>query len=393
MDIEVTLLPKQIELLNSEEPFTCMLGGLGSSKTHALVVWIVDEMVGYPGSYGALASRTYPQLMKSTVRELLKYCAGLGIDATLNRGSNTITIGTSVLNLLTLDINPNLQKGPEYDFIAIDEADSVSLESYERLADRAGRTGRGKVRLACNPVSPGHWIAKQFSIEPLPGHKLIRMTTYDNKFLSPEYIRRLESRYPKGTIQHRRWMLADFVTNEGVVYPEFNEDCIFDDEPTILYPASSVDLGTRDPTVILAGGLDILGNLIIRHEWYASEVAPSDRMPHFRELCHGPTFIDHEPDWLLELQKAGIHAMYATKDVLPGIEMVRDRFRTGTIKIHRSCTNLITELYNYTWSTADTEKPDHKFSHAPDALRYLTVGMDIGDASDTIDTLDRYIRS
>lgn len=390
MDIEVKLLPKQLEFLNAPEPDVLLSGGLGSAKTRALCVFIVDEMLAYE-AFGALASKSYPQLIKATVNELLKYCRELGLDAIWNRGSNTIRIGKSVLNLISLDIPADQLKGPEYSFVAIDEADCVSEEHYLRLSDRARRPGgSNKVRLAANPVSPGHWLAKHY----LNGNgRLIKTTTYDNKFLPAGYIERLEKRYPRGSIGHRRWMLADFVAQEGQVYPEFNEDCIFDDEPTILYPASSVDLGTRDPTVILAGGLDILGNLIIRHEWYASEVAPSDRMPHFRELCHGPTFIDHEPDWLLELQKAGIHAMYATKDVLPGIEMVRDRFRTGTIKIHRSCTNLITELYNYTWSTADTEKPDHKFSHAPDALRYLTVGMDMGDASDTIDTLDRYIRS
>ena len=59
--------------------------------------------------------------------------------------------------------------------------------------------------------------------------------------------------------------------------------------------------------------------------------------------------------------------------------MVRWRMRTGRLKIVRSaCIDLVKELglYTYDPQKPEEERPLKKHDHAPDALRYLIVGLD-----------------
>ena len=82
-----------------------------------------------------------------------------------------------------------------------------------------------------------------------------------------------------------------------------------------------------------------------------------------------------------ELNNGGHHVspcVHLGRDpILDGIDKVSDRIRTGRLKIHRSCQNLLREAGLYVFDPK-TGKPVDADNHAMDALRYLVVGTDRG---------------
>jgi hypothetical protein len=68
-----------------------------------------------------------------------------------------------------------------------------------------------------------------------------------------------------------------------------------------------------------------------------------------------------------------ISTIKAKKDVLPGIAYVQSLLETGRLKISAECVEVLKALDQYQWDKNEAlirEKPEHKYSHIPDAIRY-----------------------
>ena len=115
----------------------------------------------------------------------------------------------------------------------------------------------------CNPESPSHFV-KQFIDNPSMAGLIYskQFTIYDNTFLSPDFIDRLERAY-RGTIYFDKWILGKWVKAEGLVFPLFKRSEHFLTEkeyaekynPEGLYYPSFVIFGvdgatTNDSTAI-----------------------------------------------------------------------------------------------------------------------------------------------
>lgn len=380
--LKTKVLKWQAEALQDDSQYLCILGGLGSAKTRFIAQFLVEECRLYPGARCLLAAQTYPLLMEAAFFELKKYLAELSIAYKWNENRKILTFSNnSIIKLQTLDVNEDELRGPEWSCIVVDEAAQIKESTYTTLIDRARyKIGSRKIRILSNSkdVSPAHWIAKFYQTNPRANHKLKTVTTYMNrKNLPPDYIPNLERRYPPGSQLHKRWMLGEIIGMEGVIYPEFNQSFIFKDIPKFVAELSGVDWGVHDPFVILNAGIDYKGNLYIYDEFYQAELAPSQYYPELERRCrNGPVFIDHSAREMAEMTMRNFNVHYAEKEVLTGIEVVRNRFTSKSVFIHESCVNTINSLYQYAWSTGTKEKPEHKFSHAPDALRYLIMGVD-----------------
>ena len=73
MDINLQLLSHQQELLESTKKNVVMLGGIGSAKTHALVLFVLDMVSKYPDARHMICANTYTQLMNATVEALVGF--------------------------------------------------------------------------------------------------------------------------------------------------------------------------------------------------------------------------------------------------------------------------------------------------------------------------------
>lgn len=202
------ILPSQKELLESNERIIAMIGGFGSSKTLGACVLGHLLSMSIPGNMGLVCRRSLPKLHDSTERMFLEVLqrSGVGFQTREMRdgwpGRVIYSNGSEVAFRETKDIGRFL--GPEYGWFFIDEAQEEPERTFRDLLGRL-RLPRARLylrgMLATNPPSQIHWIAKLF---PQPGtnkqtvkvrgkqvsisYRMIRSSTYDNPFLSHEYV-------------------------------------------------------------------------------------------------------------------------------------------------------------------------------------------------------------
>jgi|GEM_PF-4905227 len=383
---DVVLLDYQFVSLQDDHQFLLWHGGRGSGKSHTLVQDLYNCCVRFPLGKFSLVCNDHVQLRDSTHETLISYLFDIGCPFKYQKVDKIITLPNySTIHELTFEKDKTSLKGAEWDGVFIDEGDgkNTTEEKFDYLVDSCrGQIGDRRIRVACNPVPPGHFLGERFFIKPRPGHIGYKVSTYMNaENLPPDYIRNLENKYPPGTDEHRRWLLGELVTLSGAIYKMFGPDHIVrpGDIPSLDAFCYGQDLGVHDPHVLLEGGVDNQGTLYITKEYYRAGMDIVEHLPNLKRMYRSgwPVFSDHSATQHSIMARDGFNMVKASKDVSAGIQKVQARFHAKTIKISSDCQNLIRELYNYCWRDgAKNEEPDHKFSHSPDALRYLVMGVD-----------------
>lgn len=292
--------------------------------------------------------------------------------------------------------NPDRVLSSERDIIFVNQAEELDLDEWETLSTRTtGRAGNmpGAFLMGdCNPSSQYHWI-----IERARAGRLIKVDSRheDNPRLYDQASGELtpEGHVSMSVLQTltgtRRQRLLDglWVQAEGIVYSEFSEDNVTDAEPDLEKPIElAVDDGYVDPRAILfvqRTGTEILVFDEIYHSRHLPEVCVGEVV----DRCEAnkwpiPEIAVGSPE-AVELKerfrKADIPYRKMVHPVVEGIQAVRSLICDGnkyrTLKIHRRCSNLLSEItegYRYpeTGTRRDDEKPVDGNDHACDALRY-----------------------
>lgn len=386
--VEIKLLDYQAEALRDESSDILLHGGRGSAKSHSLVMMLYNACVKYPGGNFALACNDYEQLRDSTRETWLKWLGMIGCPAHHHKVDKIFTMPNgSRVHELTLNKDKTSLKGPEWDGLFFDEADGrqTTEEKFDYLIDCCrGKIGDRRVRVACNPVSHGHFLAKRFFINPQPGHKGYMVSTYMNRANLPDdYIPRMEAKYPPGSDEHKRWMMGELVTLAGAVYKMWGQHLIVKPEDVPSNANMYVygqDLGVNDPHVLLEGRMGTNGILYITQEYYKAGMDIVEHLPYLKSMyAQGPVYSDHSATQHSIMLREGFQMVKAMKDVHPGIQMVANRMLLGGVRVSTNCPNLINELYLYCWKdlpNSPREEPEHKHSHSVDAARYMIAGLD-----------------
>ncbi|KKK93644.1 hypothetical protein LCGC14_2690840, partial [marine sediment metagenome] len=181
--VDVILLPYQEESLQSLEQFILWHGGRGSGKSRTLTMDLYNTACLFPGGKFALVCNDLVQLRESTHADLVNYLDSIGCLYRWQDQKKILTLPNgSTIHELTFEKDKTALKGAEWDGIFIDEADgrNTTEEKFDYLIDCArGKIGDRRIRVACNPVSHGHFLAKRFFINPHLGHIGYEVTTYD----------------------------------------------------------------------------------------------------------------------------------------------------------------------------------------------------------------------
>lgn len=212
----------------------------------------------------------------------------------------------------------------------------------------------------------------------------VRASVFDNKILlerNPEYLGALQS-LPR--VEQARLLDGDWdVRREGLCYPGL-ADCVCDFDPAALAGTrcGGIDYGWNHPFCALGAVLDHDDVLWVWFEHYHSfmtlpqhaAVLPSDGTLWWADPAR--------PESTAELIAGGHQARpcvhLGQKPLLDGIDRVTERVRTGRLRVHRRCQNLLREAGLYAFGPDG--KPVDADNHAPDALRYLVTGTDRGRA-------------
>jgi phage terminase large subunit len=364
------------KILTLRHRLRILQGGSSAGKTVAVLLILIDRAQIEKDKVFSVVSETIPHLKKGAIRDFLAIMEGHGYynDARWNRTDFIYTFENgSKLEFFSAD-SPDKVRGPRRNVLFINEANNISYETYTQLAIRTSE----EIYIDYNPVSE-FWVHEEIidkrdkdTGEPLVEHDFLILTYKDNEGLPESVVKELESRrtnlswwkvYGEGQLGGA----------EGVIYPRWRQiDSIPEGARLERY---GLDFGyTNDPTVIVAvyyyNQGYILDEILFQKGVSNKQIADTLLAQEHKAIVVADSA---EPKSIDEIRSYGVNMIPAVKgqgSVLQGIQIVQDQ----DISVTKRSTNVIKANKNYVWETdmdgKPTNKPDHFWSDAMDAVRY-----------------------
>jgi phage terminase large subunit len=427
-------LEKQLAFHDSPAKFRLYAGGVGSGKSICGVAESIQQSLDYPQNYGLIARKTYPELEKSSWKELLDFPVEADgkslrfIDSPLvvsyNKQKREVTLfnGSVIAGAAFEDDGfDKFAKGLNLGWLYVDELTEIAETMWDGLINlrlrrkvpckQCGVIPAGRITVcpkcriptidhcAWGTTNPeGHdWVWKKWVVTDNKKYWYIQATSDENPHLSQDYLDGL-AEMPEEW--QKRYRFGSFDVFAGLIYKDFQ------DRPPHVIEAFdipkwwnrfvTIDYGYRNPTGVLWGAVSDDGRLVIYDEFYASGKLISEvstiiktkndqRQEHIqlylidpscsaRDGKTGRSVIDEYSDY-------GIYCYPANNDVRAGINRVSEYLKIkdgkSKLQIFKNCVNLRTELQTYRWkdlrpgaSQDEPERPLKKNDHLVDPLRY-----------------------
>lgn len=291
-------------------------------------------------------------------------------------------------------------RGQNFDFIVIDEIAMMRnfWMHWQEIIRPTLTDRKGHVLFISTPKGFNHFYDLYNEEEKDKDYKSFHYTSYDNPHLPLDELEKAKEELTEDRFAQE--YLADFRKTEGLVYKEFNRSRhLFTDKtklPDFIKTVIAVDFGFTNPSCILAIKEDRDGNYWIIGEWYKTQQTTEQIVQKALSYQSNECYPDPaEPDRIEELKKAGLNVREVSKDIVAGINKVRELFKQNRIKIHANCKNLIWELETYHYPEKgkdytskldlnEKETPVKENDHAVDALRYAlyTIKPDFPEVTD-----------
>lgn len=328
------------------------------------------------------------QILQDTLSEwkLLPYCKVNKTDFSimLPNGSQFICIG--------LDDQEKLKSIVGLTDAWLEEATEFAQNDFNQVDLRIReRVDASQIILSFNPVSKANWCFLQFFKEDptldafRAGCNIVHTNYLDNKFLPDEYIKSLLLLETTNPVFYKIYALGEFGSLDKLVYNNW-QSIEFDYTQIKGKRCLGLDFGyTNDPTALTCSIVDDENKrLYVYQTWGGTGYLNDQIAKKLIELGYGRSTIiadSAEAKSIDEIKLAGVRRILpATKgpgSILQGIQRVQQY----EIIVHPSCTELIEELQNYSWTKdkATNEyinKPVDKFNHYLDALRYSLQCID-----------------
>ena len=261
----------------------------------------------------------------------------------------------------------------------INEASMANEAVFDEIKSRCSGDG-ARLLMDTNPDRPDHWLKRDY-IDRADGKTIVEYSWKldDNTFLTDRYRDSIKASTPSGMFYDRAingaWASAD-----GMVYPDFDQKVHyipFSQVPLdkIVRWFVGVDFGWEHYGAFVLIGKTEDGRYYLVQEWSAQhqhidrwvEIARSIKAQrgniHF--YCDGA-----RPDYVQELRKSGIQAIYARKDVVAGISEVASLYKQRRLFIvQENAPRFAQEIYGYVWKPG-ADEPVKTNDDVQDAVRY-----------------------
>ncbi|MBE7031987.1 MAG: PBSX family phage terminase large subunit [Ruminococcaceae bacterium] len=266
-----------------------------------------------------------------------------------------------------------------------DEVTLFNEEFFNMLLSRLSEPN-AKLFGTTNPDNPNHWFKVNYiDRRDELDFFMMEFLIDDNTFLDKKYVDELKKEYTG--VFYRRFILGEWCSAEGLVYPMFDKARhIIREVPETEGCAEyyiSIDYGTLNPCSMGLWRLDDRGAVRIR-EWYYSGkqqralLTDEEYYERLERLAEGVlvkcVIIDPSAaSFIATIRRHGRFAVRkANNSVLDGIRLTGTLLQGDKLLIHESCEDAIREFGVYSWDENSAEdRVVKEFDHAMDDIRYF----------------------
>lgn len=343
-----------LQLWESKHHEVILSGPYDTGKTFATLSKLHALLCLFPNVYALMVRKTRKSILTSAVvtyeKKVLPFPPGNPRCAVTKYGGEHAEFYTypngSRLTVGGLD-DADKYLSAEYDYIYVNQAEEIELDSWEKLVGRAtGRAGNApwtQIFGDCNPGPPKHWIKGRETLQLLESRHEDNPSLHDGRDWTEQGKKRLAILDGLTGLRYKRGRLGLWVSAEGVVY-EF--------DPAIhLIPRFEIpghwmrirlcDFGFTNPFSFIWVAVDGDGRMFVyreiymrqrtvaRHmvdihihsvgEKYAATIADHDAED--RATLAGGTIVD-DPILVARLVAAGFKADSTGTVRLPGISTI-----------------------------------------------------------------------
>ncbi len=304
----------------------------------------------------------------------------------------TIKGGKTIIQLRGWESVETL-RGQQFDFMVIDEVAMMRnfWMNWQEVLLPTLLIRKGSVMFISTPKGFNHFYDLYNLENTDKDFKSFHFTSYDNPYADTEELERQKEKSTEDRFAQE--YLADFRKTEGLVYKEFSrERDLFDDItqiPETKAVLCGVDWGYRNPAAILKIIATKDDSYYIIDEWYKTLQTTEQIVQKVKQYLPNEVYPDPaEQDRVAELIKENLNVRDVSKDIVAGVNRVRELFKQGRIKISKNCKNLIWELETYHYPDSKNERnhnetPEKKDDHLMDALRYALYSYNPSESYDS----------
>lgn len=368
----------QKKLVEDKKRFKVILCGRRFGKTTYSVNTLVKAaLLKQKGEYFYVAP-TYKQAKMIAWKMLLESVEKLPKELVhkVNESELYVIIGNnSRIDIKGAD-NPDSLRGVGLDGVVLDEYADMKPNVFQEIIRPALTDKKGFAIFIGTPKGFNHFYDLFTYAETQENWGAYKFTTYDNPLIDPLEIE--EARKAIDEDKFAQEYMADFRKMEGLVYKNFDRNTHLYEQKDInkTVVLGAVDFGFTNPTAVLRIVQDNDNHYWVTDEWYRTGKTNEEIIEYIKSQDFNKVYPDPaEPDRILEMERANINVQEVSKDIAKGIDSVRNLLKQNRLHIHKSCSNLISEMESYRYpDKKDDKNPDEKpikeNDHALDALRY-----------------------
>lgn len=395
--MKLSLIDYQQRLIESDAPFTGIIGGTGSGKSYFVPAWLYTRMAQHPGHEWIVGAPTHDMLIRNPWKYIKKFLDTNKIKYYQNKSEHTIETSNGKVHFISAE-TPDRMQGIHPKGIIGDEAGQFSRLWWDTAVQRRS-FNQGQILFATTPYKL-NWLKTECYDNFLKGDKDFYFetpTSYQNPYYPIEEIKRAKARLPEW--KFRMMYLGHFVKPAGLIYTDYQVVEPFE-IPANWTISRGLDFGHNHPTAIPYVAESPDGTFYIISDFKQSGLTLDTLHAILKSKAADYTYGDNAQKMDIETIKArGIDIRYSDKSVLPGILFLSELFRTGRLKVFSTCKLIIDELNSYEWAIDRNEMlldaPNKKIGNDDllDALRYLMFtlyGRERHNISGTIETESRH---
>lgn len=375
MTQEIQLFKQQFDAFNFTTQFGAAIGGVQSGKTFLGACWSGKKINEFPDKDGAIIAPTYKILQQSTLNKLFQQFPQLRPYYKEQKGVIELPTGGHIY-IRSAD-QPYGLEGMTLHWIWMDEAGQMSRMAWTVARSRVARTN-GQILITTTPYTL-NWLYEDFFLKwqrrEDPQLSVFTWKSTDNPDFSREFYEAEKRRLSPEEFARR--YEGTFTKMEGLVYDLPAEQIIEPKEiPNVKDIILGLDFGFHNPAAAVVIKITTDNVWYVVGELYKPELTQDELEDNLRamRLITPYTLVypdPAEPKALESMKRKGFQVRTVDKNVVLGINRVRELIRNKQLYVFNTCKNVLDEFNSYHYDPEKLkEEPVKEKDHAMDALRY-----------------------